>query len=107
MRRNDEVAVKALVKVNQEYSYLKNRPADNFRLLKGNYFLTRIRQELSDYFTDDQELEKLLDKVDKRFKESEFSEDLNGQTDENRYQLEQHRDIRLKFMEHRTATEKD
>ena len=100
MREGDEAAVKAFVKVNQVNSNLRNRREDVFRLLKGNYRLTLIRQEVNKYFTKEEELPNLLNKVDKRFKETEFSNDVNRRMDENRYQLEQHRCTILKLMQH-------
>ena len=36
MRKNNEIAVKAFVKVNQEYSKLRDRREDVFHLLKDN-----------------------------------------------------------------------
>ena len=57
------------------------------------------------YFTEEEELQKLLDKVGERFKETEFSKDVKRRTDENSYQLEQHRDTKLKHMQDRTAME--
>ena len=90
--------------VSQEYPNLRNRQEELFCLLKGYYRLTRIRQELNNYFTKEEELKMLLEKVDKGFKKTEFSKDVKRRTDKNLYQLEQHRDI-LKLTQHRTATE--
>ena len=98
IRKDNEAALIAFVKVDQECSNFRNRREDVFRLLKGNYRHTRIRQEFNNYFNEEEELQKLLDKVDKRFKETEFTKDVKGQTDENRYHLEQHRDTILKLM---------
>ena len=62
MRKDDEAAVKFFVKVNQEYSKFRNRQEEFFRLLKDNYHLIRIREEMNNYFTEENELQKLLDK---------------------------------------------
>ena len=102
MQKDDEAAAKAFVKVNQEQSKLWNRRKDLFRLLKVNYRLTRIGQELNNYFTEEEQLQKLTHKVDKRIKKTEFSKDVIRRTDENRYQLEQHRDA---ILQHRTNIE--
>ena len=77
MKKKEEAAVKDFVKVNQECLKLRNRRED-----------VCIRQELSNYFNEDEELQKLLDKANERFKETEFSKDEKRQTDENRYQFE-------------------
>ena len=107
MRKDDKAAVKVFLKANQEYSKLRKRRKDVFCLLQCNYRLTCIYQELINYSTEEEELQKLLDKVDERFKETEFSKELKRRTAENRYQLEEHKDTILKLMQHRTATETD
>ena len=84
MRKDDEAEVKAFVKFNQEYSKLRNRREDVFRLLKGNYRLPRFQQEVNNYFIEGEGLQKLLDKVEEIFKETEFSKDVKRRTDENR-----------------------
>ena len=73
MKKDDETATKAFAQSNQEYSKLQTKRDYILRLFKGNYRLLCIRQEVDDYFAEDEKLQKVLDEVDERFSRTTFS----------------------------------